>query len=502
MPTSLVHALQPGWTFCNRTALRLIMTIALFVAPSVYGVQAQTTAQLSLTGPSTVRLGGYAQYEATVSGAATPVVWLVDRRTGGNSDLGLISTSGMYSPTATIEAGRRVTIAARTVSEPVSSARIRVTVLKPLPAPAAGVITQRTSANNYALTVQGSGFVSTSQLQSGGVNVAAVLVSSTELQGKLSLPVGTSNVTAEVLNPNADQNTPATITLPVHVTAPSASLTALSCSVASVTGAGTSACLATLSFAAANGGLSLTLTSSNAAVIVPATILVPANAASAPFTATVSSVSSTQTATIIASAGGVSRSFALQLNASTPTLTTSLSSISFGNAAINTPVTQPLTLSATGTAPVTITSATLSGPAFTMSGATFPVTLSPGLAVTLAVQFNPASAGPATGTLSIQSTSSTNGMAMIGLSGTGTPHQVALNWNAPVSSAVPIASYNIYRATGGSSAYQLLKSSVGTQTAYVDQAVQTGVTYDYVVTSVDSIGKESGPSNEVIATIP
>jgi hypothetical protein len=49
-----------------------------------------------------------------------------------------------------------------------------------------------------------------------------------------------------------------------------------------------------------------------------------------------------------------------------------------------------------GTAPVTVSSVTLNGTGFTMSGA-FPVTLNPGLAVTLDVQFDPAAAGAATG---------------------------------------------------------------------------------------------------------
>ena len=50
--------------------------------------------------------------------------------------------------------------------------------------------------------------------------------------------------------------------------------------------------------------------------------------------------------------------------------------------------------------------------------------------------------------------------------------------------------------------YQLLNSSPDPQTTYVDSTVQTGVTYDYVITSVDSSGLESAPSNEVTATIP
>ncbi len=77
-----------------------------------------------------------------------------------------------------------------------------------------------------------------------------------------------------------------------------------------------------------------------------------------------------------------------------------------------------------------------------------------------------------------------------------------LTWDAPTSSADPVAGYHIYRSTGGSSAYQLLNSSLDTQTTYVDSNVQSGVTYDYVVKSVDSSGVESTASNEATATIP
>ena len=69
---------------------------------------------------------------------------------------------------------------------------------------------------------------------------------------------------------------------------------------------------------------------------------------------------------------------------------------------------------------MTINSATLTGTGFTMSGATFPVTLNPTQSVTLNVQFDPTAAGAVTGQLTIQSNSSTNGTAVIGLSGTGT----------------------------------------------------------------------------------
>jgi hypothetical protein len=273
-----------------------------------------------------------------------------------------------------------------------------------------------------------------------------------------------------------------------------------------MTGSGSDGCTVTLTSAAGSGGLSVSLASSNAAVTVPATVTVPANATRVGFTASVSAVTSAQSVTLKASAGSVSKSFALQLNAAgaVSTLTISPASLPFGNVTVNTVSTLPVTLTSTGTAPVTINSGTLGGTGFTMSGATFPVTLNPNLAVTLDVQFDPTATGAATGQLTIQSNSSTNSTAVISLSGTGASaqHQVDLNWDAPSSSPVPIVGYNIYRSTGGSAAFQLLNSSVDAKTTYVDNTVQAGLTYDYMVESVDSSGVESVPSNEVAAAVP
>ncbi len=187
---------------------------------------------------------------------------------------------------------------------------------------------------------------------------------------------------------------------------------------------------------------------------------------------------------------------------SSPQLTISAASLTFGDVTVNTTSTEPVTLSSTGTAPVTINSATLGGTGFTMSGATFPVTLNPGLAITLDVQFDPTGTGAITGQLAIQSNSSSNSAAVITLSGTGVAAEVDLSWEAPVNSLDAVVGYNIYRSPGNSSTYQLLNSSVDPQTAYVDSTVESGLTYDYIVKSVDSSGVESIPSNEYTATLP
>jgi fibronectin type 3 domain-containing protein len=76
-------------------------------------------------------------------------------------------------------------------------------------------------------------------------------------------------------------------------------------------------------------------------------------------------------------------------------------------------------------------------------------------------------------------------------------HQVNLTWEAPVGSTV--VSYDIKRGTVKGE-----EVSIGTSTvsSYTDTAnLVEGTTYFYVVDSVNSAG-ESGPSNEVTATVP
>jgi len=153
---------------------------------------------------------------------------------------------------------------------------------------------------------------------------------------------------------------------------------------------------------------------------------------------------------------------------------------------------------------VTVNSAVVAGAGFTLSGPSFPATLTSGQTATLGVQFDPTVQGAATGTLTITSTSTTNSTAVIALSGTGTAtsYSVALSWDAPESSTDPVAGYNIYRAPSGSSTYALLNSSVNALTTYVDSTVQAGATYDYIVESVDASGVESAPTSPIAVPIP
>ena len=95
--------------------------------------------------------------------------------------------------------------------------------------------------------------------------------------------------------------------------APPVTVTALSCSPTSLIGRGTSSCSVSLSAAASSGGLSVALSSNNAAVTVPASLSVPAAATSGSFTATAGRVASIQTVVLTAALNGTSKTASLTL---------------------------------------------------------------------------------------------------------------------------------------------------------------------------------------------
>ena len=281
-------------------------------------------------------------------------------------------------------------------------------------------------------------------------------------------------------------------------------LNALTCVSGSMTGAGTDSCTATLNAAAPSGGFAVSLASNNTAVTVPASVTAAAGSTTASFTATVSSVSTAQTVTLTANANSVAKTFALQLGTGVATLSVNATTITFGNVSLNSPATQTLILTSTGTAAVTVSAGSVSGSGFTVSGGSYPITLSPNQTATLSAQFDPTVAGAATGQLTITSNSSTGSSTGVSLSGTGVSvaYEVNLTWDAPTSSPDPVAGYNVYRAPSGSTNYQQINSATVTQTAYADTTVVNSQTYDYIVESVDASEVTSAPSNMAAVPVP
>jgi hypothetical protein len=188
--------------------------------------------------------------------------------------------------------------------------------------------------------------------------------------------------------------------------------------------------------------------------------------------------------------------------AATLTLGISPPSLSFGNVTTGTSsATQNVTITNTGNSNVTISQINLSGAGYSMTGGSTPVTLSPSQNLTLTVQFSPTTAGAASGSITIIS-NATGSPATVALSGTGVApvqHSVALTWNASTST---VSGYNVYRTTVSGTSYVKINSSLVAVLTYTDSTVQSGTTYYYVTTAIDSSGNESVYSNEVSAPIP
>jgi hypothetical protein len=80
-------------------------------------------------------------------------------------------------------------------------------------------------------------------------------------------------------------------------------------------------------------------------------------------------------------------------------------------------------------------------------------------------------------------------------------HSVDLSWNT--STSANIVGYNVYRGQAETGAYS--KINIGgpvASTLYTDTSVTNGMGYSYVVTVVDSDGRESAHSNRAQAAIP
>lgn len=463
-------------------------TVSLSAAASSGGLAislSSNNSAVSVPGSVTVAAGATsATFAATVSAVTSPQTATVTASAGGTTRAYAIAL-GAAVPALTLST---TSLNFGSVAVNSSSAPLSVTL---------------TSAGTAPLTIGSAGVT-------GAFSVSGMSFPATLNPGqKATLSVvfhPTTSGTATGTITLSDNASPSTVTIGLSGTGQSTtgSLAGLSCTTTSFTAAGSDVCKVTLNAAAGTGGLAVSLSSNNSAVTVPGSVTVAAGATSAAFTATVSAVTSTQSAILTATASGSSLTLALQLSAATPTLTLNATSIAFGDVSLNTPATQSLVLSSTGTTAVTINSASLTGTGFSMSGVTFPVTLNPGQQVTLNIQFDPTTAGSVTGKLTITSNSSSNSTAQVTLSGNGvaTSYSVDLTWSAPSSSTDPVAGYHVYRAANGSTTYQLLNSTLTTTTTYSDTKVSSGTSYSYYVVSVDSGGTESSPSNTWSTSIP
>lgn len=185
-------------------------------------------------------------------------------------------------------------------------------------------------------------------------------------------------------------------------------------------------------------------------------------------------------------------------------LSVSPSILNFGSVAVGSSNSLTATLSASG-ADVQVSSANWNGQGYSLTGISFPVTVSAGTNKSFTVVFAPTAAGSTPGSVTFASNASNaslvenfSGTATTGSTG-GTQHSVTLTWDAGTAQ---VAGYNIYRGTASGGPYTKLNSSLDTATTYTDSTVQSSTTYFYVATAVDSSQDESSFSNQISAAIP
>lgn len=291
-----------------------------------------------------------------------------------------------------------------------------------------------------------------------------------------------------------------TLTKGAGSTSTGALLSTISCGTQSLTGPQSKACSVYLSAPAA-AATTVYLKTNNTALTVPKTVVIATGAKTAGFNAVSSSVSKAVSVTITGTAATVTKTDVITLYPAPATAIT-LSKVSC--------VDQTLTGPTTTTCSVTLSAKATSQTAVTLSSNNGALKV-PG-SVTLALGATSgsftASAAKVTATQTATLTATAYGVSRtdaIQLEGAGTQptsqHEVELNWQAPTKSPVPVEGYRVYRAEGGSG-YKLLNSSIDGTTTYTDIAVESGLTYDYVVKSVDTAGVESAPSNVTSVTVP
>src|SRR5437899_2545959 len=100
-------------------------------------------------------------------------------------------------------------------------------------------------------------------------------------------------------------------------------------------------------------------------------------------------------------------------------------SVAFGNVTVGSSGTQAVSFSNTGNVNLTVSLGGATGPGFSISGLTFPLTLPPGQSSAFNVQFAPTATGSASGSVSLVS-DAPNPPSTIALSGTGVQPQLSV----------------------------------------------------------------------------
>lgn len=149
-----------------------------------------------------------------------------------------------------------------------------------------------------------------------------------------------------------------------------------------------------------------------------------------------------------------------------PALSITPSSASFGSVTLGSPSTQTIRLTNSGTGTLSISQVSVTGSGFSVGTLSLPISLTTGQSTNFNVQFSPASAGSATGSVAIVS-NAPNSPAAIALSGTGVTATELLSFNP---TTLGFGSVN----TGSSSTQGVTVTNTGNANVTISQVTASG----------------------------
>ena len=155
--------------------------------------------------PTTSRLdaGTTVQFTAYVPISPNTVVWLVNGLPGGNSNVGIITATGLYTPPAVIPVNNVFTVSAKSVAFPTSVGNATLTLTRPAPSLWSSSPSS-IPVGTYKLTFNGAHLAPDVQMLANGVAVPTTYVSPTNvIVNSTAAQTGTITFAASLPGPGA-----------------------------------------------------------------------------------------------------------------------------------------------------------------------------------------------------------------------------------------------------------------------------------------------------------
>ncbi len=163
-------------------------TASLMVDPNSGQAKQSTTVTVTVTpGSATVPVNTTQQFSASVVNAGTQTVnWSVNGAPGGNSTVGLVNPSGLYTAPAVPPSGGTATVQAASTVSPSATGAAIVTITAPPAAPVLSSLSPSsgTQGKSVAVTLTGANFLTGATISIAGSGVSATtvaIVSSTRI---------------------------------------------------------------------------------------------------------------------------------------------------------------------------------------------------------------------------------------------------------------------------------------------------------------------------------